>query len=346
MTPAEHAVLSARLEGAGSPASPVKLDGDEFDQLLQWSSNERLFGLLVAALEDGAVVVGSDDDDHSDALERAGDSHRSALRNTLAAEATAIQAVRVLRSAGIEAFVFKGSATAHLDYPDPAMRSFYDADLHVSRADFGAAIDALVAAGYRKSLTPMGARWERRFARACEMRSSDGVELDLHAAVATGYFGTVLDHEWLRRSSCSVDLGGELVSAFSLPARTLISAYGVVLSRGPGLRLERDLAQQLAALGDRWPELIESAGYDGAAVIATALDVVSASFGDEVRHVDLAAGLRACTPSPHATRALRYAEKATRAGWSADARSSMMALGATDRFRFSAAVLASKSRRF
>jgi len=342
MTPAEHAVLSARLEGAAPTASPVTLDGDEFDQLLQWSSNERLFGLLVAALEDGAVVVGSDHDDHLDALERAGDSHRSALRNTLAAEATAVQAVRVLRSARIEAFVFKGSATAHLDYPDPAMRSFYDADLHVNRADFGAAIDALVADGYRKSPTPMSARWERRFARACEMRSSDGVELDLHAAVATGYFGMVLDHDLLRRSSCSVDMGGEPVSAFSLPARTLISAYGVVLSRGPGLRLERDLAQQLANLGDRWPELIELAGYDGTAVIAKALDVISATFGDDAPHVDLAAGLGASTPSPPAMRALRHAEEATHAGWSADARSSMMALGAIDRVRFTTGVVTSR----
>ncbi len=258
MTPAESAVLGVGLAPtpAASSAPAVSVDAAEFELLLQWVFRERLFGLLVVALDRRALVVGTTERDHLDAVERSAAAHRVALRSTLAAEATAVTAVRVLRRRGVEACVFKGLATAHLDYENPATRTFYDADLHVERRDFERSIDALERAGFHAAQTPMSRRWQRRFARACEMKSSDGVELDLHAAVATGYFGVRLDHGRLRGDRDRLVLGGETVSVFSGPARALISCYGVVLSRGLGLRLQRDLAQQLIGLDDRWPEVV------------------------------------------------------------------------------------------
>ena len=343
MTPAEAAVLAADL-ASGSQA-PVEIHGEEFEALLRWSQHERMIGVLVTALEHRIVVVGSRNDGHLDAFGRAREAHRTALRITLAAEATAVHAVRVLRRAGVEPFVFKGSATAHLDYADPALRTFHDADLHVDRSDFGAAIDALVADGFRRSPTVLSSRWERRFARACELKSPDGVELDLHAAVATGYFGERLAHDRLRATPDRVWLGGEEISAFSLPARALISCYGVVLSRGPGRRLERDLLQQLRHLGDRWPEMVSLGGDDGAAVISAAIGSISGTAGSSVFDPELVEWAGSVTPGPRARQALHLAEQAWASGWSADARSTMLALSPWDRVGFGVGVAASSVRR-
>ena len=285
MNPAQAATLNADLDAggevAGGPMStpssetPIEVAPESFEHLLNWAVRERVAGLLCAAIESGIIDVEA----QVGALERAREIHREALRSSIAAEATAVQAVSVLRRAGIEALAFKGVANAHLDYTDPAMRTFFDADLHVTREDFGRAIDTLTTEGFQKSPTFMSARWERRFARACELRSPDGVELDLHAAVATGYFGAMLDHDQLRSAPDRFALGGEPMSAFCLPARALISCYGIVLSRGPGVRLQRDLIQQIMCLGDRWPEVLELSGEEGRAVIAKALGATMTTFG-------------------------------------------------------------------
>lgn len=345
MTPAETAVLAAALPESAVAAAPVMIDGNEFASLSNWSSGERLFGPLVAALERRRILVGPDDEDHSAVIEHAQRTHRAALRTTLAAEATAIRAVRVLRRVGIEAYVFKGLATAHLDYDDPALRTFHDADLHVERSDFDRAIEALAVDGFRASPTPMGRRWQRRFARACEMRSPDGVELDLHAAVATGYFGERLDHDGLRRDGEQVVLGGESITTFAPAARALISCYGVVLSRGPGFRLHFDLARQFAKLGTRWPEVVDFAGDDGDAVVAAAVRSVSSTFGPHLLRASLAGWAASVAPSNRALRALDLAAAGLSDGWSADARSTMLALGPTDRLRFAFGVVVSRGRR-
>ena len=140
----------------------------------------------------------------------------------------------LLRRAGSEAYVFKGLATAHLDDTTRRTERSTTPTCTWRGATSSARSMPWTASDSRRAPTPMSRRWQRRFARACEMRSSDGVELDLHAAVATGYFGVRLDHDRLRSDRERVVLGGETVSVFSAPARALISCYGVVLSRGPG----------------------------------------------------------------------------------------------------------------
>ncbi len=210
---------------------------------------------------------------------------------------------------------------------------------------FERAIGALTAEGFRKSPTALSPRWERRFARACELRSPDGVELDLHAAVATGYFGAVLDHDRLRTAPDHVSLGGEVVPVFSLPGRALISCYGVVLSRGPGLRLRRDLVQQFDRIGDRWGEVVELGGAAGGAVIAEATATLAATFGPGRVRSDLAAWASTLEPDRRARRALELAQQGVTSGWSADARSAMMALGVHDRLRFGTGVAAARVRR-
>ncbi len=263
-------------------------------------------------------------------------AHLAGLRGSLAAEATGVAAVAALADAGIEPTLFKGLANAHLDYDRPEQRTFFDADLLVSRREFAATVDILVAAGFTRTTPPLRERWEQRFARAIELRSPDGVELDLHASLATGYFGEILDHDALRddaqanAGASTVRLAGVDHRCFGPAGRLLISSYAIVLSRGPGIRLLRDLAQQLLVTGADWKHATRLAG-DGESVLAGALLEMAGQLGITHEAIDWA---RTVTPSPAAARALAYARDAEHQGWSADARSTMLALGPVERIRF------------
>ena len=237
--------------------------------------------------------------------------------------------------------MFKGIATAHLDYDDPSQRHFFDADLLVPRPDLPRAIDVLSAAGFGRDGPSISRRWEHRFARAVELRFRDGVELDLHASLATGYFGWTLDHDLLRLDRKEIDLGGIECSAFGPMGRFLISCYAVVLSRGPSLRLQRDLAQQLFITEADWRSAAAIAG-EGAAVSAEALRRLDART--RVAHPAFVWAVE-FSESPTASSALRLAEQAETEGWAAMLAARCSRSGVADRVRFIGPVLARRLRR-
>jgi hypothetical protein len=340
-SPDEHPPGTAgpRTTGPGTTGSdPVEPDAAELGELITWAQTERLDGLLWSALTAGRIRTPSVGDravtEVEEALDGARDAHLSGLRSSLAAEATGVAAVAALTRAGIEPILFKGLANAHLDYDRPEHRTFFDADLLVERDEFAAAVEVLVAAGFTRATPPLRERWERRFARAIELRSPDGVEVDLHASLATGYFGEILDHDALRNEAgpgaSTVHLAGVDHRCFGPAGRLLISGYAIVLSRGPGIRLVRDLAQQLVVTGADWQHAVRLAG-DGECVLAAALLETARQLGI---HHDAVEWARTVTPSPAAARALAYAGDAHHQGWSADARSTMLALGPLERIRF------------
>jgi hypothetical protein len=339
LTAAQLAVVTSGLplDGVAPRVRGLTISARELDELVGWALGERLDGLLWNALHVGDLIVAPGDLEwDAGVIDRARDGHLAGLRSSLAAEATGAHAVAVLKAVGVEPFLFKGLANAHLDYPDPAQRSFFDADLLVQRTDLGPAIDALLDAGFVRARPPLRRRWEHRFARAVEMRSPAGTELDLHASLATGYFGEILDHDVLRADRARVDFGGIECNAFGSAGRLMISSYAIVLSRGPGLRLLRDLAQQLLVTRADWEHSARLAGH-GAVVLAEGILRVSEQLRIDHESVDWATKV---TAAPTARRALDYASDAEQQGWSADARSTLLALGPVDRLRFIAGVIA------
>ena len=58
----------------------------------------------------------------------------------------------MLRRSGLDHRALKGAAVAHLDYPDPALRSFIDVDLLVRAEEWDDAIQVLREAGGSVSL--------------------------------------------------------------------------------------------------------------------------------------------------------------------------------------------------
>ena len=63
--------------------------------------------------------------------------------------------VDVLDQADVPCWLLKGLASGHVDYPDPALRTSFDADLLVARSDLGRAVEALLAAGCRRCMPPL-----------------------------------------------------------------------------------------------------------------------------------------------------------------------------------------------
>ena len=300
-------------------------DRRELEGLVAWARDERLIGLLWAALQATELVIAPDvDRERSDRLSSmVQEAVLSGLRSALAAEATGVAALEALRSGGIDAHACsRASRRPTSTTTIPPSRVFYDADLLVARRDLGSAVAVLSDAGFRRVSIAMRPSWERRFAAGGRIRYERGVELDLHAAIATGYFGQVLDHDLLRTDLASVHLGGGEYSAFGPTGRLVVSCYTIVLSRGPQLRLYADLARQLLVSGADW-QLAARWAADGDCVIAEALRRLGVLLDIDHDAIDWAGTV---VPSTTARRALDYAVRAERDGWSADARSALLAL--------------------
>ncbi|MGD0945738.1 MAG: nucleotidyltransferase family protein, partial [Acidimicrobiales bacterium] len=131
---------------AGSLAGQPLGQG-EWSVLLGIALRERMVGLLACAVADAALAT--TDDQAAEVHE----AHVAALCGDLVRERELIRLVGVLWGSGLDHRVLKGAAVAHLDYPDPALRSFADVDLLVRAEEWDDAIQVLREAG-----------WERQFA--------------------------------------------------------------------------------------------------------------------------------------------------------------------------------------
>jgi hypothetical protein len=261
-----QAVVSAGLtagDGHEHVTSRTLTDAEVAD-VVHWAGQERLDGLAWRVLAGPESLWRLTERQRADLL----DCHLGGLRATVAAEATAVWAVEVLDAVDVRSWLLKGLACGHLDYPDPAWRTSFDADLLVARGDLGRALDALLAAGCRRTTPPLRDWWERRFARAVELVSPDGVEVDLHAAVADGALGVTLDHDALRRDSVETVIGGRRCRVLSPAGRLVATSAALVFTRGPNLRLARDIAQMIEAgadvdsarqLAGRWAFVVDDA---------------------------------------------------------------------------------------
>ncbi len=298
----------------------------EVRQASRWAAGHHLLGgwcEFLAALEP----------DHPE-LSAARAHHTTQLRAALVCEATAVRALECLGSAGIDGWLIKGLAVAHLDYPDPALRTSGDIDLLVAREQLQPAVDALAAEGFHRSEAAPRPSWEARYARAVMLRSPAGVELDLHVTLAPGYFGARLDHHQLVADAEHLDLGGVRCATLGAPSRVVGSAFAAVLSRGAPWRYLRDLAQQLLvsqADGARAAEVAQSGDAESVLATAVSMAVETGLVGGDHPMAEWACGV---TPSRRARQALRYADAGRGAGWLADARSQLMALSFADGLRF------------
>ncbi len=238
-----HGLLTRAVAAHGLPGSMLDLPqeplvGREFAELLSQVRMQRVSGLLWQAIVDGALPVTREQAEGAESL------HLKALSATLVLERLLIETVEALNVHGIAVRVLKGSAVAHLDYPDPGMRTFGDIDLLVPGKAFDDAVDCLTALGHKRIHPQPRAGFDRRFSKGTSFRTADGLEIDLHRTFTMGPFGIRLDLPRLWETSEAFDIGGRQLEALSAEERFLHACYHAVLGETrPRLSPLRDAAQ-------------------------------------------------------------------------------------------------------
>lgn len=215
------------------------LDSDRWAALSAKVTDGRVPGLWVQAIEDGTLAASPTQ------VQEAVKAHTLAKGMSALLEGFLVEAVAVLKAAGIDYRVLKGPAVAHLDYPDRRLRSFGDIDLLVPADQFDQAIAAFRAAGYTRQHRELRPGFERRFGKGAELNGSNGFELDLHRTFTASSFGLRSQPADLFTGSESFEIAGVSLQALAAEDRFLHACFHSALSRSVRLSSLRDVAQLL-----------------------------------------------------------------------------------------------------
>ncbi|UQS22267.1 nucleotidyltransferase family protein [Amycolatopsis thermalba] len=261
------AAAAYRLPGTdrAMPARPVR--AEDWPGLLAAARKHRMTGLLTAAIAAGAFpATGAQ-------AREAASAHATNQMRVLVLEHELLRILDLLTGAGIEARVLKGTAVAHLDYPDPALRSFNDLDVLVRAGDIDRTVAVLATAGFRRTLAEPRPGFDRRFDKGMTLRPPAGYELDLHRTFVLGPWGRRVDLDAVWDAGQEFAIGGRAVRALSLPNRFLHACYHAALGDWP-LRLGslRDVAEMLRVVdGNPEPVRRTAASWGAEAVVAAAV---------------------------------------------------------------------------
>jgi hypothetical protein len=231
-------LLAVAGHGLSSRPFPLEpLPGDAWTELLAAASDHRLLGLLRSTVDAGLLPVTPEQRQQVRA------THRMVLLRVLSLEQHLVTVTGLLAAAGVESRVLKGSAYAHLDYPDPALRSFIDLDLLFRPADIARAVETLVPAGFTRILAEPRPGFDRRFDKGTTLRGKD-FEIDLHRTFVLGPWGVRVNLAALWDEGESFTIGDTELTALSAPNRFLHACYHAALGDWP-LRLGslRDVAE-------------------------------------------------------------------------------------------------------
>jgi hypothetical protein len=272
-----RAVAAHGLEGGALAMPTVPVEPLDWAHLLDTVRHERITGLLVRAILDGALSTTSEQ------AEEALRAHRASMATALALEATLVQTGTLFEKAGIDYRVLKGTGVAHLDYPDPALRSFGDVDLLVGPSQFDDAVEALVGVGHRRKFPEPRPGFDRRYGKGSCLVSPGGHEIDLHRTLAMGPYGVQVDLDDLWRRSSTFELAGRRFGALGSEERFLHACFHAALGDNPPrLASLRDVAQMHLARPldlDLTRRLSSSWGAD--AVVARAVRLAGDVLGLE-----------------------------------------------------------------
>lgn len=162
------------LQGSALRFPSEPLTAPAWSQLLSEAQFHRVVGLLAAAVHEGQLAAGPDQ------VEEVRRAHAAAMEVCLSLDADLLSAATILDDAGVEHRVLKGSAFAHLDYPDPSLRVYADVDLLVRSQRFDDAVAALTEAAYERRYQQVRAGFDRRFGKGASFTGSAHRGLDLH----------------------------------------------------------------------------------------------------------------------------------------------------------------------
>lgn len=337
-----RAVAATGLRSAhvAFPVSP--LDDDAWTRLLSEVRFHRILGHLVAAILSGELPA------LDEQLEQASAARVWALETCLRLEADLLDAVDLLRAAGVDVTVLKGPATAHLDYEDPSRREFGDIDVLVRSEHWDDAVATLRAAGYERRYQEVRRGFDRRFGKGACFRAPVGTELDVHRTLVMGPFGlTIPLSDLWDGEGTPLPLAGRVLRALPPELRFLHACYHAALGN-PRRRLVpvRDVVEMLERARDPLDldAVLEIARrWKGEIVVARAVRIADDTFG--LGDHELARWARGRVPDRRESRALAtYSDVSV--GYAAR---SFAALSSLDRWRDKAAfafAMAFPDRRF
>lgn len=212
----------------------------DFDALLHDVSRQRLTGLLVAAIDDGAIRVTPSQRDRSlAALE-------PAMLRVMLLERRLVQLAASFADDGIEFRVLKGPAVARNVYEQPSHRLFADLDLLIHPARFTDAVTILQARGYTRPIAQLRPEYDRDFAKTVLLLDHDGLQVDLHRMLALGPFGHRLPLEDLFASRRTLSVAGHDLTCLDMVEQFLHVCYHATLGDDPPkLVALRDVLQAL-----------------------------------------------------------------------------------------------------
>lgn len=196
---------------------------------------------------------------------RAAPPHVVAAANTLRIDLATIEAVALLRDAGVESILLKGPTFARWLYDDPRDRPYTDADLLVSPDDLAAARAAFAEHGFTAPFK--GAGHELIHYAEPWIRRSDAAEVDLHHRLP-GIADSRTAWRVLSSHTETTTLRGLEVAMLDEPARALhvvLHAAQHGTGRSPSLRdLQVALERLDAAVWAAAAALARDAGAEAA----------------------------------------------------------------------------------
>lgn len=265
---ADHpALVAAARHGLGKPKSAVVLEATAADGVLARARFHHLTGFLAVAILDGAITT--DDDGLKCAVWQ---QWHDELLMCVRLEALAVRTAELLDAGGVRWRLTKGAALAHLDYPDPAVRTFGDVDLVVHPSDWSAAFRLLTGSGYRREAPTLPGGYDNRYGKGATVATAEGLEVDLHRRFAIGRFGVTARMEEVFVSSAAVELGGRMIPVLDPTGRLLHACFHATLGGFRGLRAFRDIAQLILASGADWQATFGLAkSWRAEAVVASAI---------------------------------------------------------------------------
>jgi hypothetical protein len=238
------------LPGYEDDVASVPIATSEFPALLRTVRRQRLAGWLHAAVAAGHLPVTSAQRGEVEAL------HLRTCVGALRLDRRLLQLAEELDEAGIDFLVLKGTAAAHLAYPDPAVRSYGDIDLLFPSDSFDSTLAFLYDLGYVRPAAPARPGFDRRFGKGATLKSDDGDELDVHRNLVFGTFGYAIELDELFRSAVHFELGGRMVRALGPETRLLHACYHASLGDpDPRYASVRDIAQMVLT-GDHDPQRV------------------------------------------------------------------------------------------
>jgi len=231
-----EAAAAYGVVGSVAEFPSVPLDDSGWRPLLTVARQQRALGLLAAAARAGVLPLTEHQEADLVRVDRDGQCVALLLERLL------VGLTQQLGEIGIDSRMLKGAATAHLDYPDPALRLIEEASLLIRPQDLRPAVSALTDQGWRRHAPEPARGYDTRFGQGITLVDTTGLRLTLQRTLAPPPFGLGISHDELWDRPDHFCLAGVQLAALSPEAR-LMHACLETATRVPALVQMRDIVQ-------------------------------------------------------------------------------------------------------